>query len=682
MANEELIERLAAIDKDGTNFLGKALDRALSVLKVDKEAGQEENIVQGITEAGSEESIEQYKKIFEEISGNPFNDLFQTLESIRSSYLPYDIVVDTVDPFSGAVESVEELASQESIKESYENAFFRMLGLPSTADIDDEKALICVDISGEREELNKDDYTFTRLNARQTLVKDRETSVNIEVYNLIQNPDPIQILIERGYDKADEESSGDNSPSSKLLDVLAELKILYDLGTTSGQDAVSKADNFVSVVIGNSFPAAKLSETGKTKADGYSENINVFRERYKVENNGDEDPNFQNNSKNIISSIIGLVNPTFSPPPDQALIDSLFATYILELEVDNIGGLDQKPNFWSYCNLLFPAVQDGRIGQCINEPSKIVAEPFLPETMRKINGRTMRSSLLEAIIRIRLDIVTGTTKLRLNDFSRPGISFGNDNPNGVRYNDIAENYGVLEAYLIARLFNSFSGIAAFTKDKIKQMLVQQTNTSLVPKFEGEEEKDGGAADAERESESPEIKRLNSIKVIDDSMLLLLGDSRSNKAIDFQENVARSSGVIDSYFMSVVTASVTYPSKWTDKQIKKIKTRDLEENRGAGDSDRSNLDKTMGRTRGVGIVDAMAYILAMFSVDERVLLSLLNETQFNYLKDEFPNDFFNNFDRDDIGAAVNELSEAVYDAYELFRNILSEERITGLFVYQE
>ena len=91
---------------------------------------------------------------------------------------------------------------------------------------------------------------------------------------------------------------------------------------------------------------------------------------------------------------------------------------------------------------------------------------------------------------------------------------------------------------------------------------------------------------------------------------------------------------------------------------------------------------MGRTRGVGIVDAMAYILAMFSVDERVLLSLLNETQFNYLKDEFPNDFFNNFDRDDIGAAVNELSEAVYDAYELFRNILSEERITGLFVYQE
>jgi len=236
--------------------------------------------------------------------------------------------------------------------------------------------------------------------------------------------------------------------------------------------------------------------------------------------------------------------------------------------------------------------------------------------------------------------------------------------------------------LIARLFNSFSGIAAFTKDKIKQMLVQQTNTSLVPSVEGDEEGDGIAADVKGEKESPEIKKLNSIKVIDDSMLLLLGDDRLNKGIDFQENVARNSGVIDAYFMNIVTAAVTYPSKWTDKQIEKIKSRDLEENRGPGDSDRSNIDKTMGRTRGVGVVDAMAYIIAMFSVDERVLLSLLNNRQFNYLKDEFPDRFFDNFDRDDIGSAVNELSEAVFDAYELFRSILSEDKITGLFVYQE
>lgn len=696
MANEELIERLAAIDRDGTNFLGKALDRALNVLKKDNETDQERNIVQGITEPRSEESIEQYKKIFEEISENPFNDLFQMLESIRSSYLPYDLVVDTIDPFSGAVKSVEELASQESIKESYENAFFRMLGLPSTADIDDEKALICVDISGEREELNKDDYTFTRLNARQTPVKDRETSVSIEVYNLIQNPDPIQILIERGYDKADNafnegiknEEDKFEVGSSQLLNVLGVLKRLYDLGTTNGEEAYVLANGeFLAAVTRSALPKSTLSNPAIY--DSNFSSITNFTNRYKKENNGDEDPNFQNNSKTIIGNIVTLINPTFSPPVDEALVDSLFATYILELEVDNIGGLDQKPNFWRYCNLLFPAVQDGRIGQCINEPSKIVAEPFLPETMRKINNRTMRSSLLEAIIRIRLDTVTGTTKLRLNDFSRPGISFGNDNPNGIRYNDIAENYGVLEAYLIARLFNSFSGIAAFTKDKIKQMLVQQTNTSLVPKFEGEEEKDGSASDLELlldgvqgSQNKSDIEKLYNIKVIDDSMLLLLGNDRLNKAIDFQENVARNSGVIDAYFMNVVTAAVTYPSKWTDKQIEKIKSRDLEENRGPGDSDRSNIDKTMGRTRGVGVVDAMAYIIAMFSVDERVLLSLLNNRQFNYLKDEFPNRFFDNFDRDDIGAAVNELSEAVYDAYELFRSISSEDKITGLFVYQE
>ena len=79
---------------------------------------------------------------------------------------------------------------------------------------------------------------------------------------------------------------------------------------------------------------------------------------------------------------------------------------------------------------------------------------------------------------------------------------------------------------------------------------------------------------------------------------------------------------------------------------------------------------------------MSFVIAMFSVEEKVLLGLLNERQFDYLKEEFPKDFFKGFDRIEMSAAVNELSEAAYDSYELFRSIISEENQQGLFVYSE
>lgn len=668
MPNRELIEIIPS--KTGSDYLKTALTNALDVLR--KDDNNEEDIAFGIENPDSEESIEQYSKIFSEIT-EEFDDLFANLKKMRSSYLPYEFVSDTINS-EGQTESITELSSQESISESYENAFFRMLGLPSTSDLGEFDELFCVNSNGTTERLNKDDYIFNKLDKRQVSIRDRDTSVSVDFYNLIIDNNPIQILVDRGFDESG--GRGEELNSTNLVNIMEHLKTLYNIGDPKSDEAGDQALRVSGEVILVEAGEDNIGEAGLAQYynnyNSFRDFINGFGEGGSESNNNDPSSRF----KTALSNIIFLINPGFSVR--SSTLNVLFSKYISGNENDRATGLHNSSNFWRFSNLMFPAVQDGRIGKCINEADKLVAEPFLPVTMRKVNGRNMKSSLLEAIIRIRLDIVTGTTKLRVSDFSTPAISFGNDNPNGITYNDIAENYGVLEAYLIARLFNSFSGIAKFSKDKIKEMQIQQVNTGVVP--EGEDPDSGG--DHVVEEETPEMKALNSIKVIDDSMLLLLGENDSNKAIDFQENVARNSSIIDAHFMEIVTAAVTYPSKWTDKRIEEIRSRGNEAGRGPIDRDRNYLDRVVGRSKGVGIVDIMSFIIAMFSVEEKVLLGLLNERQFGYLKEEFPKDFFKGFDRIEISAAVNELSEAAYDSYELFRSIISEENQQGLFVYSE
>lgn len=669
MANIELIEQLP--NKTGSDYLRTALAKALEVLKKDDQ--NQEDIIQGIGEANTEESIEQYAKIFAEIA-EEFDGFFATLEEMRSSYLPYKFVADTfISPEE--IGSITELSDEEAIKESYENAFFRMLGMPSTADLGDLDELFCVKSNGKTERLNKKSYEDFKLDQRQVNVSDRDTSIDIDFYNtIIQDLDPIEIIIENGYDSVGEQ--GDKSNSKKLAKILESLKILYDAGTVSSSDAESKANDVRQLVELSWFPEDQISESGKIKYNASQKSFFQFIARFKQDDLNSEDANSTLTFKTALKDIIILINPGFSIK--ESNLDKMFFKYILDQEEDKITGLHSAPNFWRFSSLLFPAVQDGRIGSCINEPAKLVAEPFLPVTKRTVNEKIMKSSLLEAVLRIRLDIITGTTKLRVRDFSSSAISFGNNNPNGITYSDIAENYGTLEAYLIARLFNSFSGIAKFSKDKIKEMQIQQTNTGIVSVGENIE----NAADIELQKEGDELKRLNSLKIIDDSMLLLLGDNDTNKAIDFQENVSRNSSVIDAHFMEIVTAAVTYPSKWTDKKIEQINNNNNEGGRGDLDKDRGGLDRTFGSSKGVGIIDIMSFIIAMFSVEEKVLISLLNERQFGYLKSEFPQDFFKGFNRVEISVAVNELSKAAYDAYELFRTILSEENNQDLFVYSD
>ena len=696
MLNEEIIERINNLNTSGKNYLKTALSDSLAILKELDIDANSDDLVSTFYQYNDKKSIDQYKKIFAEMGEN-FNGLFQSLHSLRSSYLPYDFFTDGINDSGELNLSIEELSDQESIKESYENTFFRMLGMPSTSDINENDKLFCVNRFGEIEKLNLSEYELQRLDSRQIRIADRDTSVSIDEYNLVANPDPIGKLKEEGYDEQESqtEAGSDKLNSEILIEKLGVLKRIYELETVTSEEAQVLITN---ELLSNPTLAASrlyIKDSFRAQYDDHLNRLNNLLTGQPSEDDADKllaieednrarDAAFFNNINEYIASIIYLINPPFKI--DETVASAIFFRYIILQDINNFGSLDSKGNFWRFSTLLFPAVQDGRIGNCINEPEKIVAEPFLPESMRKINGKTMRSCLLEAVIRIRLDIISGNNGISAADFSMPSVNVGanrNNNKNGIRYNDIVQNYGLLESYLIARLLGSFVGIAANTKDKIKEMLVQQTDTGYVPKREViDDEYDANSSDPLKQADSDLLKRLNALKTIDDSMMLLLGSNGLNKALDLQENVARSSGVINAYFMNVVTSSIKYPADWVRSKIEKNASENLSVFREKTDRDRAKIDQTLGRSKGVGIIDAMSYIIALFTVDEEILIGLLTEKQFSYMKKEFPKNFFDGFEKKSISGSVNELSEAAYAAYELFRGILSDDQAGGLQIYND
>ena len=103
-----------------------------------------------------------------------------------------------------------------------------------------------------------------------------------------------------------------------------------------------------------------------------------------------------------------------------------------EVDFDNISKIEYKEGFYKHFHLLFPPVQDGEIARCINEPKKIVAEPFLPSSQRVVSGKKIRPTLLEAVIRI--------VKCFWH-LSRPKMPEAEDGPSA---SDILESSGPLE----------------------------------------------------------------------------------------------------------------------------------------------------------------------------------------------------------------------------------------------
>ena len=136
-------------------------------------------------------------------------------------------------------------------------------------------------------------------------------------------------------------------------------------------------------------------------------------------------------------------------------------------------------------------------------------------------------------------------------------------------------------------------------------------------------------------------------------------------------------------MSAALSILDVPRRWAEGELAKI-SEQSKRDYSKRTSPASTPPRTLlGLERGVGAIDLLAFMIAMFTMSEDMLLSLLNERQKANLKKSFPKDFFTNFkalgdSSETIAAAVDELSERAYDAYQLFRFMLNPSNTSKSF----
>jgi hypothetical protein len=596
-----------------------------------------------------------FDKVFEQGIDNfydQFKDLGVMLNAYRSTYIPEELAKNIASDVSDiknqqldlvskaltneTVEDIEKISSKKFLKESFENCFMRLMGLPTSDHLVNTVAYM-----------------------------DSSTGVVSSLNGADEVPFKVTGIMN--------ERQALNYKFGKVLD-----NTFYDISrvNTSNFDPFLNLDPSVVNVL-------KLSET----------------EAYNIMASESVDPNTLNSDETFIyytRALAAVAQREFSSGNMSFVVDRTYVEgikgegslremfdFIFYGKIKGAPILKVADEIKSYSYLMLPTVQDIRINKCVAERGKYIAPPFEHQTGFRLNNDIPTMSFLEGIIRIRLDKLSGYDPAKVQAISKnSGIS------NTFSLEDVDGSYSVLESLMINRLVATLKicskrlkeSCRSYVKNAIKSDLTlttsklngtgQQTNNSKgdVPEDHGKYKSVGGKGSGV----ALEKKTISVMQGIEDSMILLLGDT--SKGLDVQNGTLRKSSITDTPLMNLLVSSVTVPSKYiqakkdaANKNSGKAKSADMEEKK-------REISSIIGIGRGVGILDALVFILAMLTVKESVLVSMLTARQYDNLKKEFGDQkFFENFERSrsfmSIEGAVREYSYQVGSTYDLFSNFL-------------
>lgn len=345
---------------------------------------------------------------------------------------------------------------------------------------------------------------------------------------------------------------------------------------------------------------------------------------------------------------------------------------IITASIENL-----ENDIWKFCYLLLPPIQDVNISKYINEPDKIVAKPFAPKV--KVNGETPKISLLETIIRIRLDRVSGTTNFSTNALTSEADKVVYEAKIGGTESIPVDpdSYGILESLFILRLRSSIAGLAKKIYKDIDIAITEMISKQVVPKnssiSDGSPDLNTHSHLQQKELENAPAENeqitdvgssfLEEQLVIEDSISFLLGNR--GEAIDLQAQTQRTSGIFDSPIMSGIVDIVELPKRRILSDIKTLSASRLDSPAKVLDPTLKAIDTALGTDIGVGAIDVAVFSLALFTISESSLLGLLSKTQFDRLKNSEFKGLINEEEKKDTVLSINELTELVYWGYQLF-----------------
>lgn len=501
-----------------------------------------------------------------------FNDIPASISKMRSSYLPTDLVRQ-ISLSLGSLLG-ETISDSTAIKESYENTFMRMMGMPKSSVLENEENISALSTKGTLTQLSYPEIERQILDERQLPRIDRRIKITSGIHNM-------------------------------------------------------------------------------------------------------EDDSFENDDLN---------DPDIEPAADQDPLTFASNPEIQEELADfgrpNLANLESE--LYQYSYLLLPPVQDARISECINEPSKIVPANFSNKRGRNINSNALKASMLESIIRIRKDRLSGYSSLSEVE-----------DEDGNRLEATADSYGVLEALFIVRIKSALRALAIkmshdidFLREIYEQTGLLPIDKDLTTRNSITSSDSRTAPDNADSSSGPgpmSIKGFSNLekqRVIEDSMMALLDDN--SEALDLQVQTQRNSSIKDSHVMSSLIGIIDLPRQRIESDIKKEAEDKKTKIHGPGDKKRESIDLILGVSKGIGVIDIMVFILALFTMPEDHLVGLLSDLEYERYLEEFagssnPNGSgigisLGGGDADSSGkvessVAIETLTQYIYAGYSLFNEEL-------------
>jgi hypothetical protein len=426
-----------------------------------------------------------------------------------------------------------------------------------------------------------------------------------------------------------------------------------DMLSTFTEEEQSDIQKAVSEVVEEKEKKAEEYKKNKTFAEDNEEDLKILFFK-----NLSQKETFKDKKIESVSDVESRVS--FGESIDEKIL-GIFDEMIMKKSTSK-SILNYSEYFMDDVSLLFPPVQDSAIEYCLSDPDKIVSKPF-DVTNSYLNRKKIKGSLLESIIRIRLDKKVGlkeNTK-RQGFFSR----FEEESKNEVA--NEADSFSILEKIIIDRIYSAIENFGNSFYD-LSQNYVKSCEKSLKTMtkdyFNEDSPKVSARSDLSKK-EKEERRRLLSLKVIDDSILALMNKDES---YDPSFGSFKTSSLEDGIAMDTLIKAITIPSSYASRKLKENE-KTLDELTGSRNGTRDSAVKICqitGIGRGAGVIDLLCFSLAFFTVDTADLLGMLDADQYrNFLIQRRGL----NFRRNDPVESLNNFSSNLYQAYNIFREVI-------------
>jgi len=290
-------------------------------------------------------------------------------------------------------------------------------------------------------------------------------------------------------------------------------------------------------------------------------------------------------------------------------------------------------------------IQSSKIYGCVSEPQKIVLKPFDTNSSSKIDGIKPKTSLLETIIRLRLDRVTGSPNIY-------STTSNEKDPNGTNPTTTvkAENLGEdsltqVECFLLQKLEKVLYSLAKKYTEDTKSITEKEIkeNSERETLSQGKTDAEKKADAEKKELYKSELSNLEILKAREDAILFLLKDTSSSSdsknystaysSLDLQEGIIRTSSGFSDALSGPLYSILSQRSQYLGNKIRELSHQlDSIDPASSGTADADSVkpnpnseDRSAYSYIGVCSEDFIVYTMALLSLNQDYLIGLLPQT---------------------------------------------------------